>query len=154
MVTVYKYDDDVSVEELFLLIERMMSFDEDRFPAGNVFHVALRDEKKEEESLKNCISVTARGEDGILTGYLRILGDRVYIYYILDVMVDPSCRNNGVGAEMVRIAVDTARHNGFIKIFLTAIPGTEEFYSQFGFKEGMSPVLTLRGEDQTKEQQQ
>ena len=147
----YKYDDSVSVEELFLLIKRMEAFGGDRFPASNVFHVRLRDKAKEAESLKHCISVSARGDDGTLIGYLRLLTDHAYIYYILDVMVDPGFRRQGIGKAMMQLAVDAAKKDGFIKIFLTAIPGTEEFYSQFGFSEGMSPVLTLRGEDYVKE---
>jgi hypothetical protein len=35
-----------------------------------------------------------------------------------------------------------------MKIFLTALPGLEDFYRQFGFRETMSPVMTLRGEDE------
>jgi len=147
----YKYDDNVSVEELFDLIERMTSYDGDRFPAANVFHVSLRDPQKEAVSLAHTVSVTARNDDGVLVGYLRILSDHAYIYYILDVMVDPVFRKHGLGKELMRMAVDAARENGFIKIFLTAIPGTEPFYGKFGFKEGMSPVLTIRGEDYSGE---
>ena len=143
----YKYNDEVSVEELFLFIEKMTAFDGDRFPAANVFHVALRSREKEAESLKNSLSVTARRDDGELIGYLRVISDQVYIYYILDVMVAPSCRKQGIGTALVKLTVENAKQYGFIKIFLTAIPGAEEFYAQFGFKEGMSPVLTLRGED-------
>ena len=154
MIFKYRYDDDVSVEELFSLLERMTDFDGDRFPAANVFHVALRSKEKEAESLKNSVSVTARRNDGMLIGYLRVISDQVYIYYILDVMVDPACRKQGIGTELVKLAVDNAKQSGFIKIFLTAIPGAEEFYGQFGFKEGMSPVLTLRGEDYPKGQLQ
>jgi predicted N-acetyltransferase YhbS len=143
----YKYDDKVGVEELFKLLYKMMAFGGDRFPARNVFHFDLRNAEKEAESLKNTVSVTARDEQGILVGYLRVLTDRVYIFYILDVMVNPVCRKQGIGAKLVELAVDHGKKNGFIKMFLTAIPGAEDFYRQFGFKEGMSPVLTMRGED-------
>jgi hypothetical protein len=44
-------------------------------------------------------------------------------------------------------ALDHCEKGGFIKIFLTAIPGTERFYHRFGFKPSMSPVMVLRGED-------
>ena len=144
---IYKYDDLVSVEELFSLLEKMMNFAGDRFPSRNVFHVALRSREKEAVSLKNVISVTARRTDGFLVGYLRLLTDHAYIHYILDVMVDPEIRSRSVGSRLVQLAVNNSKEEGFIKIFLTAMPGTEAFYEKFGFKEGMSPVLTLRGED-------
>jgi GNAT superfamily N-acetyltransferase len=143
----YAYDDKVSVDELFGLLDKMMAFDGDRFPARNVFHVALRDKEKEDVSLKNTVAVTARGADGNLLGYLRILTDRAYMFYILDVMVDPESRGLGIGGKLVEVAVNECKKRGFIKIFLTAIPGSEAFYKKYGFKEGMSPVLTMRGED-------
>lgn len=143
----YKYGDNVSKEELFVLLDKMMQFKGDKFPAKNVFHFDLRNYEKEDLSLENTISVTARNYEDELIGYLRILTDHAYIYYILDVMVNPKYRNNGIGAELVSLAVNRCKDQGFIKIFLTAIPGTEKFYEKFGFKESMSPVLTIRGED-------
>ncbi len=143
----YVYDDTVSVEELFHLLERMTQFEGDRFPARNVFHTALRSREAEKQSLENTVSVTARSGDGTLVGYLRILTDHSYIYYLLDVMVDPGTRGRGIGGKLVEIAVNGCKSNGFMKIFLTAIPGSEGFYKKFGFKESMSPVLTMRGED-------
>ncbi len=143
----YTYKDRVSVEELFGLLDKMVVFRGDRFPARNVFHVALRNREKERVSLENTISVTARGEEGNLVGYLRILTDYVYMFYILDVMVDPSSRGSGIGVNLIETAVKECKAEGFIKIFLTAIPGSEDFYRRFGFRESMSPVLTIRGED-------
>jgi GNAT superfamily N-acetyltransferase len=143
----YSFNDRVTVGELFDLLEKMMKFEGDRFPARNVFHFDLRDPSKEQESLENTISVTARCLNGNLVGYLRILTDNAYIYYILDVMVEPENRGRNIGRRLVEMAVEKAKLNGFIKIFLTAMPGTESFYREFGFNEGMSPVLTIRGED-------
>ena len=144
---IYKYEDVVEVGELFGLLERMMTFEGDRFPAKNVFHVELRSREKEAISLANCISVTARGADGELVGYLRVITDGAYIYYVLDVMVDPEFRGQGIGKALVELAVEKCKQDGCIKLFLTALPGAEGFYAKFGFKEGMSPVLTMRGED-------
>ena len=143
----YCYGDRVSVAELFDLLGQMEACDGDRFPARKVFHVALRNNEKERMSLDHTVAVTARQADGTLIGYLRILTDHAYIFYILDVMVAPEWRKHGIGKRLMQMAVDQCKARGFIKIFLTSIPGTEPFYEQFGFKEGMSPVLTLRGED-------
>lgn len=146
----YTYDDQVAVTELFSLLDQMTAFQGDRFPARNVFHTALRDQDKEQVSLDNTIAVTARQPNGTMVGYLRILTDRAYMFYILDVMVAPGVRGLGIGSRLVELAVKTSMSRGFIKIFLTAIPGSEGFYKRFGFKESMSPVLTLRGEDYVK----
>ena len=143
----YQYDDVVAAKELSDLMRRMETATDDRFPARNVFHYDLRDEEKEARSLEHVISVTARTDANELVGYLRVLTDQAYIFYILDVMVDPAHRGHKIGSHIMKMAVDEAKKEGFIKIFLTAIPGKEDFYKQFGFKPGMSPVLTIRGED-------
>lgn len=150
MSVVYAYDDAVTVDELFVLLERMVAHRGDRFPAENVFHVSLRDREKERVSLERTISVTARTGDCQLVGYLRILTDHAYMYYLLDVMVDPALRRSGIGKHLVELAVNTIKSKGFMKLFLTAIPGSEDFYKKFGFKESMSPVLTMRGEDHVR----
>ena len=144
---IYKFDDEVSSAELFELMKEMEKSTTDRFPAKNVFHYALRNNEKEKLSLENTISVTARDKSKKLIGYLRLLTDKAYMFYILDVMVDPDYRKLGIGKELLELTVDKSKENGFIKIFLTAIPGSEPFYESFGFKKGMSPVLTMRGED-------
>jgi GNAT superfamily N-acetyltransferase len=144
---VYCHGDRVSVAELFHLLGQMEAYDGDRIPARKVFHVALRNNEKERMSLDHTVAVTARKVDGALVGYLRILTDHAYIFYILDVMVAPEWRKRGIGKHLMQTAIDQCKTGGFIKIFLTSIPGTEPFYQQFGFKEGMSPVLTIRGED-------
>jgi hypothetical protein len=48
----------------------------------------------------------------------------------------------------MELTLAECRSNGFIKIFLTAIPGREAFYEKFGFKPAISTVLQLRGEDE------
>ena len=140
------YADRVTVAELDGLMDAMETAN-DPIPARKVFHRSLRAPDKEATSLANVISVTAR-RGGALLGYLRVLTDRAYIYYILDVMVHPDWRGQGIGTALLSEALQQCRRNGFIKIFLTAIPGKESFYAKFGFKPGMSPVLTLRGEDE------
>ena len=145
----YQYDDQVGIEELFELMKEMEKSTTDRFPPANVFHYSLRNKEKEKTSLSNTVSVTARDQNrkNKLVGYLRLLTDQAYMFYILDVMVDPGYRKKGIGKEMLEITVNQCKKQGFIKICLTAIRGTEPLYEKFGFKEGMSPVLTIRGED-------
>jgi predicted N-acetyltransferase YhbS len=142
-----RFDDVVTVDEMQNLMDRMEADRSGRFPPSAVFHYALRTREREEAALANGINVTARETDGTLVGYLRIVTDRAYIYYIVDVMVRPDRQGSRVGSRMVGTALDELKRRGFIKVLLTAIPGKEEFYKRMGFRETMSPVLALRGED-------
>lgn len=139
-------DKNVSVKEFFMLVESLEGCTEDRFPASSVFHTSLRNESKEKLSLDNSISVSAR-DGNRLVGFLKIVTDYSYIYNIVDVMVSPEYRGRGIARKLINMTLDEAKKNGFIKVSLTAIPGKEDFYKSFGFKEGMSTVLSLRGED-------
>ena len=143
----YKFDDSVEVEEMFNLMDVMCTVEGEKFPAKNVFHTSLRCKAKESRSLKNSVSVTARNDEGQMIGFLKLVTDHSYMFYILDVMVDPSYRGQGIARRLVEAVVGYGKAEGFIKIFLTALPGKEGLYKSLGFSESMSPVLTMRGED-------
>lgn len=140
-------DKSVSVKELNSLLDNMEKAKNEVYPARNVFHQSLRTNDKERKSLNNSISITARNDEKKLVGFLKIITDHSYMFYILDVMVDPDYRNQGLGKMLIQEAVDFGKKNGFIKITLTSLPDKVDFYKKFGFEEGMSPVLSLRGED-------
>ncbi len=145
---VFTFDDpNVTVDELEALLDAMERSQGMRFPAASVFHRALRDPEKEAASLAHTLSCTLR-VDGVLTGFLRIVTDHAYFYYFCDVMIHPDGQGCGWGTRLVGDAVRECRRRGYMKIFLTALPGLEDFYRQFGFRETMSPVMTLRGEDE------
>jgi ribosomal protein S18 acetylase RimI-like enzyme len=140
-------DRKVTVDEIFSLLDEMETSTNERFPAHKVFHRSLRTRELEQRSIENSISITARNESGKLVGFLKLVTDHSYMFYILDVMVAPNSRGNGVARHMIDEAIQYGKSQGFIKIFLTALPGKESYYESFGFSEGMSPVLTIRGED-------
>ena len=141
------FDDVVKVPEVKALMVSMEEEDSGSFPASAIFHYSLRSDEKETVALQHGINVTARDEAGVLIGYLRVISDRSYIHYIVDVMVRPDAQGLRIGSEMVKLTLDQLKESGFIKVLLTAIPGKEAFYKRMGFKETMSPVLALRGED-------
>ena len=141
------FDDNVEVREMQVLMTAMSASDTGRFPAKAIFHYSLRSVEKEEVALQYGINVTARDDEGVLVGYLRVISDRSYIHYIVDVMVRPDCQGERVGSALVSHTLARLQESGFIKVILTAIPGKEEFYKRLGFQETMSPVLVLRGED-------
>jgi ribosomal protein S18 acetylase RimI-like enzyme len=70
--------------------------------------------------------------DGKLAGVGRALADGVYAAYIGDIAVHPDHRGTGLGrqvvAELLRLAA------GHQKIILYSVPGSEAFYSKFGFQ--------------------
>jgi len=141
------FDDKVGVGEMKKLMRAMEADTSGRFPPSAVFHYALRTDDREAAALEHGINVTARVPDGTLVGYMRIVTDQAYIYYIVDVMVHPGYQGSRIGSTMVQAALTELKRRGFIKVLLTAIPGKEEFYLRMGFKPTMSPVLALRGED-------
>ena len=146
---VFRFDDrDVTVAELEALLDAMDDAPM-RFPAAAVFHRSLRSEAREATSLRHTLSVTLRHR-GTLIGFLRVVTDHAYFYYLCDVMVHPAWQNQGLGSRLVESAVHECRRRGYMKIFLTALPGLEAFYQRFGFRATLSPVLTLRGEDEAQ----
>ena len=141
------FDDAVTVDEINALMRAMEADTSGRFPPRAIFHYALRNDAREAAALEHGINVTSRLADRTLVGYMRIVTDQAYIYYIVDVMVHPEHQGLRIGSTMVQAALAELKRRGFIKVLLTAIPGKEEFYMRMGFKPTMSPVLALRGED-------
>ena len=144
---VTRFDDAVGVDEMNALMRAMEADTSGRFPPRAIFHYSLRNDAREAAALEHGINVTSRLADGTLVGYMRIVTDHAYIYYIVDVMVHPGHQGSRIGSTMVQAALSELKRRGFIKVLLTAIPGKEEFYMRMGFKPTMSPVLALRGED-------
>lgn len=138
-------DTSVGADEFFALLEDMER-STGPIPSHRLFHRALRSREKEAVSLRATVQIAAR-VDGRLIGCARILSDGVYLHYITDVMVAPDWQRRGVGTALLKTALDYCRRQGYIKVFLTAIPGSEAFYARFGFKDSLSRVVTLRGED-------
>lgn len=143
----YSFNDDVKIDELKSLMLLMNKDKSTQFPAEDIFHFSLRNNSKEFIALANGTNVTARSEKDELIGYLRVISDKAYIYTIVDVMVRPDMQKKKVGTKLLNLTIEKIKQTGFIKIFLTALPGKESFYEQIGFKKTMSPVFCLRGED-------
>jgi GNAT superfamily N-acetyltransferase len=140
-------DHSVTVAELERLLDAMEASPRIPFPARDVFHRSLRSPERETRALTHALSSTLRAPDSTLVGFLRIVTDHAYFYYLCDVMIHPAWQAQGLGRQLVDQAVQECRRRGYMKIFLTSLPGLESFYAQFGFRPTMSPVLTLRGED-------
>ena len=143
----YQFPDMVTVEEFQQLLACLEKGDQP-ISSRNIYHVDLRSDRKEAAALNKTVSATAR-IDGLLIAYLRVLSDGAYIHYIHDFMVHPDWQRQGIGTQLLKTTLAPLEEQGFIKIVLTAIPGTEPFYERLGFGSSMSQVLCLRGEDYT-----
>jgi len=86
-------------------------------------------------ALDNSLVVFTKRIDGKIAGTIRIVGDGRICFYIQDLMVAQSFRNQGIGRELFSLAMDYldqhAAHNAFIG--LMAAKGVEPLYEKFGF---------------------
>lgn len=65
----------------------------------------------------------------------RAIADGVSDAYIQDVVVLPTHRGRGIGAEIVTRLTRHCRERGLVWIGLVAEPGTTAFYERLGFRE-------------------
>ena len=83
--------------------------------------------------LANSFAVSAAfDEAGRLAGMARALSDGVSDAYILDVVVDPAHRSQGVGRAIVKRLADHLASCGIDWIVCIGVPGTEAFYRAAG----------------------
>jgi GNAT superfamily N-acetyltransferase len=87
--------------------------------------------------------------DGKLVGMARIIGDGGLVYYLQDVIVDPSRQGQGIGRRLMDRTMEFIRRRAVRHtiVGLMAAKGKESFYEPYGFKvrpnEGMGPGMTM-----------
>jgi GNAT superfamily N-acetyltransferase len=67
-----------------------------------------------------------------LVGYLRVISDRARFAYLVDVIVDPGYRGQGIGQAMVRYALNHERLKAVYQ-WLLRTRDAHGVYSRFGF---------------------
>ena len=83
--------------------------------------------------IANSFAVSAAFDGaGRLVGMARALSDGVSDAYILDVVVAPEFRLQGVGREIVKRLADHLASFGIDWIVCVGVPGTESFYRAAG----------------------
>ena len=127
MIRIIINDEQITVKEMDGILSKVESQDE------NLFYTNIRTSKKEKQATRHSTYITAR-ENNNLIGLIRIIGDSTYEYYISEVMVLPEYQGKGIGTKLMKATLDYCRKDGFMKIFLTAAKGREQYYSRFGFK--------------------
>ncbi len=90
-----------------------------------------------EKALNNNIySVSIYDNDKII-GYGRIIGDGIIYLYIHDVMVHPNYQGQGIGKQIMKKLVDKIneikKENPYLRAYLGASLGKEDFYKKYGF---------------------
>ena len=89
----------------------------------------------------------ARDNSGVLIGFICfwILGDEAHL---LDLAVHPSCRQRGVGSQIIKVSMDYWKDAGLKSAYLEVRESNEDarrLYGRFGFK-----VITRRPKYYTK----
>lgn len=98
------------------------------------------DTQKTAEALQSTLNVGA-WSDGRLVGSVRILTDGYFFSCVPEVMVDPDFRKQGIGRELLRLALE-ATPGGVL--FTGAQPGNERFFELAGFRRGPTGYVGRR----------
>ncbi len=94
---------------------------------------AERFEERITKLLKNAsISLTARDENGTLAGVLLGLTDFAYWLYITDLGVAKDHERQGIGRNLMHMALETAGGEKDITVYLTANEKAIPFYEKLG----------------------
>jgi predicted GNAT family N-acyltransferase len=101
-----------------------------------------RQEHEVEDLLRDTdLFVTVRKGDR-LVGFGRALSDGVFRALVDDIIVDQSCRNEGIGGHMIEVLME--KLSDIEEVFLNCGEQMEEFYKRFGFKKFNG--LTMKAE--------
>lgn len=85
------------------------------------------------QALANSLAVVSVWQDGMLVGFARATGDKVFNATVWDVAVRPSFQRRGVGRlVMAELLIELDTYN-IPLVTLYADPGRDGFYKQFGF---------------------
>lgn len=90
---------------------------------------------KIKKGLDNSIYCVCAEEKGSIIGFGRIIGDGATVFYIQDIMVNPSYQNHKIGTLIMEKIMNYINNNcteGAI-IGLIAISELDKFYKKFGF---------------------
>ena len=81
-------------------------------------------------------SISVYDEEKII-GYGRLIGDGICFVYIHDVMVLPEYQHKKIGTKIMNKLLEKISkiklENPYVRVYLGASKGKEEFYRKFGF---------------------
>ncbi len=83
-----------------------------------------------------------------VVGVVALVVDVDGIGEVRDMVLKKEWRGKGLGKEVLEEVISLARKKGLRKLLVKSVPGTEKFYSSFGFeKEGTLKGYFRDGED-------
>jgi ribosomal protein S18 acetylase RimI-like enzyme len=74
-----------------------------------------------------------RADDGCLNGYMSILSDGISDAFLLDLMVRPEFRHQGIGRRLVMCGIQDIRDAGIRCLQVTFSEDLRDFYAGCGF---------------------
>lgn len=107
-----------------------------------------RDPEKIELAFRNSPLKVFAFDGNKLVGAGRALSDGVWRAIIYDVAVLPEYQGRGIGSEMMRQLIQTAKVD---VIMLYAAPGKEAFYERFGFRKMKTAMAIMANPEDRRE---
>ncbi|MDD5260515.1 MAG: GNAT family N-acetyltransferase [Methylacidiphilales bacterium] len=86
----------------------------------------------------------AEPDSGRLVIFARVLSDRVYKALLLDVIVHPDYRGQGLGRMLVDAVVSHPDLAGVRQFELYCRPELRDFYRQWGFTDDIGEIIFMR----------
>lgn len=81
---------------------------------------------------------------GKLIAFARVLTDRVYKALILDVIVHPDYRSQGLGKQLMQMILDHSKLAQIKHFELYCLPELIPFYKKWGFQDNLGKAIAMR----------
>ncbi len=92
-------------------------------------------------AVKNSYCAFGAFDGAKMVGFFRALSDGVSDAYLLDLIVDPNYRKQGIGSKLTSAITTKLKSDKLSWITCIATPGNEKLYAQFGKKmDGHTPM--------------
>ena len=132
--------------------ENVKNIEEFNYLFDSVGWGAHEDEVSQKALDNTYYSVSIYDDDKII-GYVRLIGDTICYMYIHDVMVVPSYQNKKIGTMIMNKLIDKVKEiqkeNPYLRVYLGASKGKEDFYKHFDFIErekfDLGPGMIYKG---------
>ena len=104
----------------------------------------LDDVRRMVEHTQVLVGFAEGSADGRLVAFARVITDFVFKGLVLDVIVDPSYRNTGLGRRLMDEVVQHPRLRDVSHLELYCRPELEPFYERWGFTSDLGVLRFMR----------
>ncbi|MBN8638664.1 MAG: GNAT family N-acetyltransferase [Anaerolineae bacterium] len=94
--------------------------------------------------LKHSLLYVCAYDGARLVGFVNLAWDGGVHAFLLDTTTHPDYQRQGIGAELVRVAVEAARPHGIEWVHVDYEPHLAAFYRRCGFQHTEAGLLNLR----------